>query len=167
MTESSVRDLAVPDAAPGVLALPGGGSLNLARLAAQMVEQGRAGQLIVHRSTRARAYVYAGEWVADCPREGCGNTEYASRKPRDLRHRPGTLGGLVRRFACSYCGMRADIEWPAVANIVEITAVLDRRPIPHTRNWYPVGHRTAVAAGVPDGQTVEQLLAENQEHGVI
>jgi hypothetical protein len=45
-------------------------------------------------------------------------------------------------------------------------AVLELRPIPHTRNWYPAGHETAVRFGIPDGQTVGQLRDENAEHGV-
>lgn len=116
-------------------------------------------------TARPRAYVYHGEWVADCPREGCGNTEWVTEKPRKLRHRPGTQGRRKGTFVCSYCLLIAPlIDWPDNAD--DLTAVLDRRPVPHTRNWYPEGHPTAVGAGVPHGQSVAELEAESREHGV-
>jgi hypothetical protein len=132
--------------------------------AALMLARGRTSQLIVHRSTQARAYVYAGEWVADCTRDGCGNTEFATRKPRELRSVAGVYAAPDPVLVCGHCGMRAPIEWPA--DWLDISRVLDRRPVPHTRNWYPAGHKTAVLAGVRDGETVAELLAENHEHGV-
>ncbi len=99
---------------------------------------------------RARAYVYAGQWVAECPR-GCGNVEPLP-----------PAGG----FACSYCHLvTMDVEWPR--DPAAIMEVLARRPIPHTRNWYPAGHDVAVRAGIPHGQTVADLRAENAEHEVI
>ena len=97
---------------------------------------------------RARAWVYSGAWVADCP-SGCGNVE--------------TLTG-TGAFHCSYCGHLAPVEFPAA--IEEITQVLNRRPIPHTRNWFPPGHDLALRAGLPHGQSVNDLLVENDEHGV-
>jgi hypothetical protein len=96
----------------------------------------------------ARAYVYTGLWVADCPR-GCGNVEKLPSSG----------------FACSYCHYEtADVEWPS--DPVMISAVLNLRPVPHTRNWYPAGHDVAVRSGIPHGQTPADLLAENYEYGV-
>lgn len=97
----------------------------------------------------ARVYVYAGDWVADCP-TGCGNVE----RVRDR--------SMV--FGCSYCKVMSDMEWPP--NMGDIMAVLEVRPVPHTRNWYPTGHQTAVKFGVPHGQTVRDLVEENAEHGI-
>jgi hypothetical protein len=155
----------VPETRPGVLAVPGGAAVEAARSAAAlMLAQGRTSQLVVHRSTRARGYVYAGEWVADCTRDGCGGTEFITRKPRRLRGVAGTRGPRIPVLVCSHCGMRALVEWPR--EWLPITEVLERRPIPHTRNWYPAGHATAVVNGVRDGETVAELLAENHEHGV-
>lgn len=111
-------------------------------------------------TSRARAYVYSGDWVADCPRE-CGNVEY-------LYHRahPGAPWGEQKStFFCSYCRMVAEIEWPG--DMDGIMAVLSARPIPHTRNWYPHGHATAVRFSVPHGQSVQDLLDENRENGVL
>jgi hypothetical protein len=113
-------------------------------------------------AARARAYVYAGDWVADCPR-GCGSVEhlYARANPRN----PASPRVVQQpEFHCSYCGMAAPIDWPA--ELAAITTVLMLRPVPHTRNWYPKDHDTAVRFRVPHGQTVDELRAENREHGV-
>jgi hypothetical protein len=113
-------------------------------------------------TNRARAWVYSGAWVADCPR-GCGNVEYLfdlfdARDPTSPR--------TVRKpqFWCSYCHLLADIEW--AADEADIMAVLGRRPIPHNRNWLPAGHEFALRAGLPHGQTVADLEDENTEHGI-
>jgi hypothetical protein len=112
---------------------------------------------------KARAYVYAGNWVADCPREGCGNVEHLFD-----RNNPGRPDSprTVRKtmFHCSYCRLVAEIEWaPDEASIM---AVLDLRPVPHNRNWYPHEHATALRFRLPHGQTVAELREENAEHGV-
>lgn len=113
-------------------------------------------------TARARAYVYSGDWVADCPR-ACGGVEhlYDRANPRN----PNSPRILQRtEFHCSYCGMTAPIEWPA--DMTDILGVLMLRPVPHTRNWYPQGHGVAVRFRIPHGQTVDDLRAENLEHGV-
>lgn len=131
---------------------------------ADLERRGRASQLIVHVSSFARAYVYSGDWVADCP-NGCGNVEFVTDKPPRLRGAIGCWGDRKDLYVCSYCGyMTNSIRWPDNADQIE--AVLDRRPIPHTRNWYPAGHSTAVRLRIPDGQTVAELETENMEHGV-
>jgi hypothetical protein len=108
----------------------------------------------------ARAYVYAGNWAADCP-ASCGNVE--------LLHEAAVRGGALTRkkttFHCSYCNFETQaIEWPP--NEHDITAVLDRRPIPHTRNWYPAEHPAALRFRIPHGQSVQDLVDENIENGV-
>jgi hypothetical protein len=111
----------------------------------------------------ARAYVYSGDWVADCPRDGCGSVEhlYDRINPRN----PGSPRTVQKsEFRCSYCGMTASIDWPP--QLAEITTVLMLRPVPHTRNWYPENHDTAVRFHVPHGQSIDELRAENREHGV-
>lgn len=108
----------------------------------------------------ARAYVYAGEWVADCPRAGCANVEFL--------YRPARWGGprdvQVPFYQCSYCGMQADVSWPG--NQHDLLAVLARRPLPDTRNWYPADHPVAVRFNIPHGQSVRDLEDENEAHGV-
>lgn len=108
--------------------------------------------------TRAHAYVYHGDWIADCPRDGCNNAEYLFRSTT-----PG--GPRVRRvdfYSCSHCGMEAFINWPP--NMLELSQALMQRPVPDTRNWYPRDHPIAVRFNVPHGQTVADLLAEQEEN---
>lgn len=117
-------------------------------------------------ATRARAYVYAGDWVADCPRN-CGNVEhlYARSNPRN----PASPRAVqLPSFYCSYCKLgdteTVPVDWPP--NMMEIMTVLMLRPIPHTRNWYPKDHDTALKYRIPHGQSIDDLRAENAEHGV-
>lgn len=101
-------------------------------------------------ATRARVYVNHGRVIADCPRPYCANAE-------KLSPRQGT-------FHCSNCLMVAEVEWPS--DLDEILAVLGRRPVPQTRNWFPDGHELALRSGCPHGQSVADLEAENREYGV-
>jgi hypothetical protein len=109
----------------------------------------------------AFAYVYNGDWVADCPR-GCGGVEFLFGQvhmggPRDLRK---------NFYQCSNCGHATErIVWPR--RFEEIMEVLNRRPMKQTRNWYPRDHPVAVRFKVPHGQTPAELLAEGEEHGVV
>ncbi len=111
------------------------------------------------RTPLARAYVYAGDWVADCPRN-CGNVEFL--------YQAQTINGprVLRRpfFLCSNCGMQAMIDWPD--NEHEILHALSARPVPQTRNWYPADHPVAVNFRIPHGQSVRELIDESEEHGV-
>jgi hypothetical protein len=132
-------------------------------VAAELEARGGA-QLVVHQTTFARAYVYCGEWVADCP-AGCNNTEFITSKDPRRRGVAGVRGAPHTAFRCSYCRYVSEsIHWPPDAE--QILDVLDERPLPHTRNWYPSGHVTAVRCGIPDGQSVQDLIAENIAHGV-
>ena len=99
---------------------------------------------------RARAYMNHGRWIADCTRPFCANAE--KLKPRQSM------------FHCSNCMQIAEVEWPA--EVDEITAVLERRPVPQTRNWFPAGHGLALRSGTLHGQSVADLQAENDEYGV-
>lgn len=112
---------------------------------------------------KARAYVYAGNWVAECTRTECGGVEYlyALMTPRDPTS-PRTVEKPV--FHCTNCDMTAAIDWPS--NRMEILAELMRRPVPETRNWYPANHDVAVRAHLPHGQSVAELREESAAHGV-
>lgn len=104
----------------------------------------------------AVAYMNWGRWISDCPREDCS---YA------FKLEPGQEMYVCRTRQGEGCGAEAPIEWPPDA--AEIEAELQRRPVTSTRNWYPPGHPLAVATGNPDGQTVDDLRAEADEHGVM
>ena len=127
--------------------------------------RGRTGQLVIWSSSFARAYIYNGEWVADCPQEGCSNVEFVEQKRDQDRGVAGTRGDRMDVYFCSYCKtMATSIQWPA--NAEELLEILERRPMPHTRNWYPEGHLTALKFGIKDGETAAELRAENELHGV-
>jgi hypothetical protein len=124
----------------------------------------KAGQLIVWETNYARPYVYSGMWVADCPAQ-CGNVELMEDMLPQDRQQPGRRGEKRGMFVCSYCKyMTTSVHWPKDAG--EIMEILERRPVPHTRNWYPEGHLTALKYGLKDGETIEELKAENAEHGI-
>lgn len=104
-----------------------------------------------------QVYVHRGDWVADCPRDGCANTELMT--DRVSRAAKGV-------FACTNCSLVAFAVWPPEEFVHLADAVLARRPVPDTRNWFPAGHPNATAWGVETGQTVEELRQENAAHGV-
>lgn len=109
----------------------------------------------------AFAYVYNGDWVADCPR-ACGGVEFLYEQrflngPRDVRK---------NFFRCSNCAHATDrVVWPR--REAEIMEALLRRPLKQNRNWYPKDHPVAVRFNVPHGQTPAELVAEGEEHGVM
>lgn len=97
------------------------------------------------------AFMYHGQWVADCSRLQCFSAE--------------PVGFREPFMLCTQCGMSHMMIWPTDAEAVQ--DVLFKRPMPATRNWAPPGHRQAVLSGHPDGQSVDDLRAENREHGVF
>jgi hypothetical protein len=101
---------------------------------------------------RTQAYLYCGNWVADCPRDGCSNTE--------------PLGAPAAVVVCRYCGQVSDLVWPTTEFMELATAVLSLRPLPHNRNWYPQDHPNATAWGIETGQDIDALRQENLAHGV-
>lgn len=132
----------------------------------ELAEWGREYELMVFSSSSARVFIYCGEFVAECPREGCGGVEFMTDK--EQRDRGDALVWGERRtvFHCAECNLFTDkIKWSEDAD--ELMKVLNRRPIPHTRNWFPEGHMIAVKGRAPHGQTVDDLLQENHEHGVF
>lgn len=122
--------------------------------------------LVVRDWTRPWAFVHHGEWVAECPLADCLNVEFLTVKESGVRGRRDLPEGPRRPvFACRNClSMSAHVEWPDDADA--IMAVLNRRPVPQTRNWYPEGHPHALTVGVPHGQGVGDLERENREHGI-
>ena len=139
------------------------------RFAAELERRGKPGQLIVWRSTCVRAYVYRGRWVGKCPVDGCENVEYLTVEPLYANlYSVESRWDRKDYFICSdrQCGtLTRSIVFPQDAD--EIEDVLNLRPVPLNRNWYPAGHITAVQHGVEDGQTVAELIQENIDHGVV
>lgn len=115
-----------------------------------------------------QAYVYCGDWIGECSRPGCGGAEFlhSLRRP-DLPAGPANPRDVRKPlFACTACHQIDQVEWPEDGLMADIAGVLAQRPVPHTRNWYPRDHPTAVAHRIPHGQGVDDLRAENTEHGV-
>jgi hypothetical protein len=102
---------------------------------------------MVYKTNMARAYVNHGRWVADCPIE-CGSA---------LNLDPGQI-----LFACVECHSISHIDWPTNAD--EIWEALQERPFNKVRHWYPRQHDLAVRAGIPHGQTPEELRQEARDH---
>lgn len=108
------------------------------------------GLLRLVSNVRATAWMYQGQWVADCPR-ACGNVEKRGRCD------DGTTGGLdVRAFYCrpahGGCGVTCPVDWPY--RICEIEALVLARPFRDNQNWRP-------------GEDLLDLLAENLQHGIV
>lgn len=99
-------------------------------------------------SPDTHAYVHRGMWVADCMYPECNNAQ---------RLEPGQLS-----MQCIECHWSMSVTWPKDAQ--DIDTVLRLRPVPGTRHWAPAGHRQAIACGFAQGQTVADLLAENETH---
>jgi len=85
---------------------------------------------------KAYAYVNHGRWVANCGTPFCPEAHAVA---------PGD------RFDCSNCGESFRVSWPLCKPQIE--RVLERRPVPQTRNWLV-------------GESVSDLKHENQRFGV-
>lgn len=96
----------------------------------------------------AQAYANNGRWIADCPRPFCGSAVL--------------LVPWQPQVHCSACHAEAACEWPDDAQ--DITTVLAARGNPAWMNWFPLGHDLALRHGCPHGQSVADLLAEDDEH---
>lgn len=97
---------------------------------------------MVSNKAVAEAFVSYGRWSVKCP--WCSSSQNASREDH--------------RFFCVECGNVAvnghwvPVVWPA--NWRRIEELLEHRPDAKVQNWFT-------------WETVEDLAAENQEHGVI
>lgn len=89
------------------------------------------------------AYAYAnhGRWVADCPRPYCTSAMALLREQETF----------VCEGAVDSCGITSPIQWPNDPAAVEL--ILMQRPAFATRNWVL-------------GETLEDLIRENAEHGI-
>lgn len=105
----------------------------------------------------ALARIYAGDWIADCPRPGCTNAEFVH--PNQWDFFCGAYASGRGQDLGSYCQWRGPITWPG--NAYDLTMELARRPVKLTRNWYPANYpRTRVLGTTPLGQSVAELADE-------
>ena len=85
-------------------------------------------------------YFNHGRWILDCHNRKDGCTTAWEVNP-----------ALETIMTCHQCGAVTQSETPELW--MEIESILNRRPIPATRNWMP-------------HETVSDLLKENEAHGV-
>lgn len=90
------------------------------------------------RTDEVQARVNWGRWVADCATPYCRNAWTVT---------PGEMS-----WDCRDCGYTNPITWPNDPAAIEY--LLAMRPDPATRNW-------------DTHETIEQLLMENAEHGIL
>lgn len=85
----------------------------------------------------AKARVYAGDWIADCP--VCNSA--AKREVDDPV------------WTCQDCDTAHEVVWPSQEMRYGVARLLMLRPVRHNRNWFP-------------WETLHDLLAENVAHGI-
>lgn len=82
-----------------------------------------------------------GRWIVRCPAPYCTNAIQVGRwEP------------VFRCLGAGACGWSTELIWPADPEGIE--TLLMMRPDMTTRNWLP-------------GETLQQLLVENTQHGVL
>jgi hypothetical protein len=93
-----------------------------------------------------------GRWVAHCDTDGCSGAERVWPNGQ-IREKSGRKYGISRQgvLNCGNCGLTSSVTFPVDRK--QITRLLNRRPVPETRNWFP-------------GETVEALAEESVAHGL-
>jgi hypothetical protein len=92
-------------------------------------------------------YINWGRFVADCADPACQDAVLVN---------PG------QQSASCVNGHTFDVVW--APGIEAATAALEQRPEERRRNWFPAGHPLAVATGQPNGETPDELIAEQSAH---
>jgi hypothetical protein len=108
---------------------------------------------------KALAYLNHGRFVADCPAPGCND----ARLVYEVNPQTGVPTG--RRLEQDVCakGHPFDIVMPPAQLEAQIVAAVADRPDDADKAWYPKAHVRAALAGLPTGQSVAELVAENDE----
>lgn len=116
-------------------------------------------------AAQALARVYFGEWVADCPRPGCTNTE--AIMPGQWTFFCGDYARRMGQPLHAYCQWTGQILWPG--NAYDIHVELQRRPVKGTRHWFPPGYPAERLPAGPDvrGQTIDHLASEFMKHDPV
>lgn len=101
---------------------------------------------------KALAYLNHGRFVVDCPAPGCADARLAH-------------DDAGRRLAEDVCanGHPFQVVMPPAQLEAQILAAVADRPDVGDRAWYPQGHVRAQLAGLPTGQTVAELVRENDD----
>jgi len=101
---------------------------------------------------KALAYLNHSRWVVDCPTPGC----------TDARLAHDEAGRRLTEDVCAK-GHPFEIVMPPAQVEAQIVAAVADRADDADKSWYPKGHVRAALAGLPTGQSVSDLVAENDE----
>lgn len=105
------------------------------------------------------AFLDHGQWKADCPEPGCGD----ARLVYEVHPRTGVPTG--RRLTEDVCakGHHFAIVMPPPEFEAQVMAAVAGRVEDADKGWYPRGHVRAMLAGLPTGQSIDDLVRENDE----
>lgn len=105
------------------------------------------------------AFLDHGAWKADCPEPGCGD----ARLVYEINPRTGVPTG--RRLTEDVCakGHRFAIEMPPPEFEAQVVAAVADRALDADKSWFPKGHQRAALAGIPVGQSIDDLVRENAD----
>jgi hypothetical protein len=108
---------------------------------------------------KSLAYLNHNRWVCDCPESGCTD----ARLVYEVDPRTGVPTG--RRLSEDVCakGHPFEIVMPPPGFEARVTAAVADRVDDADKSWYPQGHTRAALAGLPTGQSVDDLIEENTE----
>lgn len=108
---------------------------------------------------KALAYLNHGRWVAECPTLGCTD----ARLVYEVNPQTGLPTG--RQLGEDVCakGHPFAIVMPPAQLEAQIMAAVADRVDDADKAWYPKDHVRAKLAGLPTGQSVADLVAENDE----
>lgn len=107
----------------------------------------------------ALAYFNWGRWVVDCPEPGCTDARSVYTQDKDSGE---YVGKPHTEDVCAH-GHPFRIVMPPPQMEARIVAAVAGRAVEGDKSWYPEGHVRAAMQGFPTGQTVDELLAENEE----
>lgn len=109
--------------------------------------------------TRSLAFLDHGQWKADCPELGCGD----ARLVYEVNPHTGVPTG--RRLTEDRCakGHHFEIVMPPPEFEARVMAALADRTQDADKAWFPGGHVRAALAGIPTGQSIDDLIRENDE----
>lgn len=108
---------------------------------------------------KSLAFLDHGFWKADCPEPGCGD----ARLVYEINPRTGVPTG--RRLTEDVCakGHRFEIVMPSPEFEARVMAAVAVRVEDADKAWFPRGHVRAALAGIPTGQSVDDLVRENDD----
>lgn len=108
---------------------------------------------------KSLAFLDHGQWKADCPEPGCGD----ARLVYEVHPLTGVPTG--RRLTEDRCakGHGFEIVMPPPEFEARVVAAVAGRTEDADKAWFPHGHVRSALAGLPTGQSIDDLIRENDE----